>query len=97
MKKEFFETYKNVYKPSEQVEGMSFTELAEKRGGRIPPEELFDLIESLFDVLTAAHEAGLIHGDICPENLVLEAEKVCLLNFGRAREEREKRKNFLLF
>ena len=57
-----------------------------QRGGRIPPEELFTLIEPLFNALANLHRLGLIHRDISPDNLMLEDGEVRLIDFGCARD-----------
>ncbi len=84
--RDFFEANNTAYIVMEYVEGTNFLELVEQRGGRIPARELLPLIEPLFSALTALHEAGLIHRDISPDNLMLEQGSVRLLDFGCARE-----------
>ena len=70
----------------EYIEGTTFTELVAQRGGRIAPEELFTLIEPLFNALANLHRLGLIHRDISPDNLMLEDGEVRLIDFGCARD-----------
>lgn len=86
MVRDFFEANNTAYIVMEYVEGTNFIELAAQRGGRIPPSELFPLIDPLFTALSAIHAAGLIHRDISPDNLMLERGSVRLLDFGCARE-----------
>lgn len=84
--RDFFEINNTAYIVMEYVEGITFHELVEKKGGKIPPEELFPMIEPLFQALFTMHENGLIHRDISPDNLMLENGRVRLLDFGCARE-----------
>ncbi|MCD8052087.1 MAG: serine/threonine protein kinase [Clostridiales bacterium] len=84
--RDFFEANNTAYIVMEYVEGTNFLELVEQRGGRIPARELLPLIEPLFSALTALHEAGLIHRDISPDNLMLERGTIRLLDLGCARE-----------
>ena len=84
--RDYFEENNTAYIVMEYIEGTTFKELIEQRGGRIPPEELFRILEPLFSALSELHDAGLIHRDISPENLMLENGKVRLLDFGCARE-----------
>ena len=84
--RDFFEVNNTAYIVMEYIEGITFHELVEKKGGRIPPEELFPMIEPLFHALSIIHENGLIHRDISPDNLMLENGRIRLLDFGCARE-----------
>lgn len=84
--RDFFEINHTAYIVMEYVEGTTFKELVEQRGGRIPAGELLYLIEPLFFALKEMHSNGLIHRDISPENLMIEKGEVRLLDFGCARE-----------
>ena len=84
--RDFFEVNHTAYIVMEYVEGTTFKELVEQRGGRIPAGELLYLIEPLFFALKEMHGNGLIHRDISPENLMLEKGEVRLLDFGCARQ-----------
>lgn len=84
--RDFFEVNNTAYIVMEYIEGITFHELVEKKGGRIMPQELFPMIEPLFLALSAIHDNGLIHRDISPDNLMLENGRVRLLDFGCARE-----------
>ena len=84
--RDFFEANGTAYIVMEYVDGTTFKELVAQRGGRIPAGELLHMIEPLFSALEAMHEAGLIHRDISPDNLMLERGTVRLLDFGCARE-----------
>ena len=84
--KDFFEENGTAYIVMEFIQGTTLKEVVQQRGGRIPPEELFPLIEPLFSAMTKVHEKGLIHRDIAPDNLMLENGDIRLLDFGCARE-----------
>ena len=84
--KDFFETNNTAYIVMEYIDGTTFKELVDQRGGKIPAWELLHLIEPMFDALHAMHDLGLIHRDISPDNLMLEQGTVRLLDFGCARE-----------
>ena len=83
--RDFFEENNTAYIVMEYVEGTTLKELVKQKGGKIPPKELFDMIEPLFGALTSLHEKGLIHRDISPDNLMLENGKIRLIDFGCAR------------
>ena len=67
----------------EYVEGSTLrTEL----GPPIPLERFFPIATQCSDALAAAHEKGILHGDVKPENIMLTpAGQVKLLDFGVAR------------
>src|SRR5699024_10980429 len=69
--RDYFEANNTAYIVMEYIEGTTFTDLVAQKGGRIPPQELFSMIEPLFKALTTLHKYGLIHRDISPDNLML--------------------------
>ncbi|HZU76508.1 MAG TPA: protein kinase, partial [Dehalococcoidia bacterium] len=54
----------------EFIEGESIA--ARQRGGGLPPEQVFDIVDQLAAAIDAVHAAGLIHGDVRPQNVLLE-------------------------
>jgi eukaryotic-like serine/threonine-protein kinase len=67
----------------EYVEGST---LRQAIGKPMPLEQFFDLAIQCSSALVAAHEKGILHGDIKPENIMLYASgQVKLLDFGVAR------------
>jgi serine/threonine-protein kinase len=69
----------------ELLQGSALDARAEAQGGRLPTREVMLLADQLLDVLTVAHEAGIVHRDIKPENLFLTKGGVLkILDFGVA-------------
>ena len=55
--------------------------------GPMEPQALARLGASIAETLEAAHDKGVIHGDIKPENVIVQAnERTKLLDFGIARQ-----------
>jgi beta-lactam-binding protein with PASTA domain/tRNA A-37 threonylcarbamoyl transferase component Bud32 len=73
------------YIAMEYVPGPTLRELLVARG-RLSPREALDIVERVLVGLAAAHEAGIIHRDVKPENVLLgNGTSVKVADFGLAR------------
>jgi eukaryotic-like serine/threonine-protein kinase len=73
------------YLVMEYVPGQTLRELMRARG-RLEPREALDIISGVLAGLAAAHEAGIVHRDVKPENVLLGAGNVIkVADFGLAR------------
>jgi serine/threonine-protein kinase len=73
------------YIAMEYVPGPTLRELLVSRG-RLSPREALDIIERVLAGLAAAHDAGIIHRDVKPENVLLgNGSSVKVADFGLAR------------
>jgi serine/threonine-protein kinase len=73
------------YITMEFVEGSSLKDLIVSRG-RLPGAAVVSIGKQLCRALEVAHEAGVIHRDIKPQNMVVEADgTVKVMDFGIAR------------
>jgi serine/threonine protein kinase len=69
----------------EYVEGTTLKELVKKRG-RLPIAATLTVAKQLCRALEVAHEQGVIHRDIKPQNMVVEPDGVLkVMDFGIAR------------
>jgi alkyl hydroperoxide reductase subunit AhpC/predicted Ser/Thr protein kinase len=68
----------------EYVPGQPLSTLAKER--KVSLEELLSISRQMAAGMAAAHEAGIVHGDLKPENVMVSAEGlVKILDFGLAR------------
>jgi eukaryotic-like serine/threonine-protein kinase len=66
----------------ERLEGQTLRDLLRRRGP-LAPSFACDLARQVLEALGVVHEAGLVHRDVKPENLVLRTDGTCvLLDFG---------------
>src|SRR5205085_6637835 len=73
------------YITMEFIEGKSLKDLIISRG-RLPASVTVPIAKQLMRALEVAHEAGVIHRDIKPQNMVVEGDGVLkVMDFGIAR------------
>ena len=80
-----FEERGTAYLALEYVRGETLAERL-RRDGPLAPEEARRIGLAVLDTLEAVHAAGIVHGDLKPENLLLACDgRVVLVDFGAAR------------
>jgi serine/threonine protein kinase/tetratricopeptide (TPR) repeat protein len=78
----------NVFIAMELVTGRSLREIIRQEDIKLP--EQARLGAHLAEALAAAHAQGIVHGDVKPENIIVQSEgRVKLLDFGIARRVAE--------
>ena len=84
--RDFFEENNTAYIVMEFLEGRTLKEVV-AQSGPIPADTMLALLEPVLRVMEAMHQAGVIHRDISPDNLMeLEDGTVKLMDFGCARD-----------
>lgn len=74
-----------VFLVMELLEGESLDVLRKRAGGTLAVPDVLAIADQLLDVLAAAHDKGIIHRDIKPQNLFLTTDGVLkVLDFGIA-------------
>ena len=74
-----------LYLAMEYVPGRTLRDLLNSRG-RLSPQEALDIMAGVLGGLAAAHDAGIAHRDVKPENVLLnDSGAVKVADFGLAR------------
>ena len=69
----------------EFVEGRDLSSLLEERP-KYPVEEAVKILRQVCAALEAAHQEGVVHRDLKPQNIMIESSgRVCVMDFGLAR------------
>ncbi|WP_326638201.1 Stk1 family PASTA domain-containing Ser/Thr kinase [Streptosporangium sp. NBC_01755] len=75
----------NVYLSMEYVPGRTLRDVLRERG-RLPAREALEVMIPVLAALGAAHQSGLVHRDVKPENVLLADDgRVKVVDFGLAR------------
>ncbi|HKS29478.1 MAG TPA: FHA domain-containing serine/threonine-protein kinase [Pyrinomonadaceae bacterium] len=78
-----------IYLVTEFVAGMDAAKLADARGGRLPYQEVIQIVTQGLDALSFAHNKGYIHRDIKDQNILVQGQwpdyNAKLTDFGLAK------------
>lgn len=73
------------YLTMEYVAGRTLRQLLREEG-RLSPERALEILDQILQALAAAHQAGLVHRDVKPENVLLGDDgSIKVADFGLAR------------
>jgi hypothetical protein len=77
------ETDQGLFLAMRLVTGQTLLDLL--RDGELDAERALRLLDQVTDALDAAHEAGLVHRDVKPQNVLVEGDRAYLADFGLTR------------
>jgi eukaryotic-like serine/threonine-protein kinase len=80
----------NVFLVMQLVEGCTLRDLIMDRGGRLPLPMALSVMAPVLSALAAAHQAGMVHRDVKPENVLIGTDgSVKVADFGLVRAAAE--------
>lgn len=83
---EVIEANNTVYMAMELIDGQSMSEVFAQRGRPLGVDEVLEMVIRVGTALSTVHEAGLLHRDVNPSNIMLaNAQRYVLIDFGLAR------------
>lgn len=82
--RDFFHENNTAYLVMEYLKGPTLEEHI-KQYGRMKPEYVFQIMKLVMRSLEKIHQAGMVHRDISPDNIMLSDGCIKLIDFGAAR------------
>ena len=84
--KSYFEENGTAYFVMQFLAGVSLQQYVRNQGGVIPWRMAEDILAPVMGALHVAHQIGIIHRDVTPDNIIITtAGEIKLLDFGAAR------------
>ena len=86
-----FQENNTAYIAMDYVDGMDLLTMLDVDPGRLTDALISDLLHDTLHALNYVHELGMLHRDVSPDNLLLDANNtLTLIDFGAAREDAAK-------
>lgn len=83
-----FEENETAYMALDLIDGRDLFDILKSPNTRLSPTRVKDILLQLLDAIETVHDAGLLHRDISPDNIILEKSGTpVLIDFGAARAD----------
>jgi serine/threonine protein kinase len=83
---DFFQANRTAYLVMHYIEGITLRQNLAQSGEKLPFDITMKIMLPVMDALSIVHEAGLLHRDISPENIIISQKgRILLIDFGAAR------------
>ncbi len=84
--KDFFYENSTGYIVMEYINGINLKEYLKNSGGKLDEATVLALMKPVLESLYQIHNAGMVHRDISPDNIMVDKDnKIKLIDFGSAR------------
>jgi serine/threonine protein kinase len=84
---QIFHDNDTAYMALDYVEGRDLLQVIDEEPERLSPEETRKILMKVLEAVTYIHDRDILHRDISPDNILLEADNTpVLIDFGAARE-----------
>ena len=83
----YFEESDNLYLVMEYVQGVTLEKYVLQNTNKILTEnEAISILNKILDAINYAHSLGIVHRDIKPSNIIINNDRVTVLDFGIAKD-----------
>lgn len=84
---QFFRDNNTAYMAMDFVDGKTLLDVIENDPTRLSPDDVNQLLQRILEALSYTHSHDILHRDISPDNILIDADNVpVLIDFGAARE-----------
>ncbi len=91
-----FEENNTAYMALDFIEGRDLLQIIEEDEEKLSPERVESILRKVLDAVGFVHDQNVLHRDISPDNILLNAAgEPVLIDFGAAREEATKQSRVL--
>ena len=85
--RDFFSANGTAYIVMEYLDGISLKKYLQRKGGKLPCDDILNILRPVMESLVSVHKLGLIHRDISPDNIIVtKNSEVKLIDFGAAKQ-----------